>query len=550
MVKVCEEFFEKGFQGTRSPGFYMDGNLKNTLDIAKKEVKNDWDMVFVIDGEEGCLTGDTIINVNRCSLGRRYALKHMYKQYHNGVKDKSKLWNLSIPTYVRSYDGTSIRLHKIRDVVYSGKKIVYMVRLENGKKIKATKDHKIMTKKGWVELRNLVSGNEVMCDTLRPQRGKQRSFKLRDVLVKVVHHPYPSAKEKGHNRVEVHRLIYEARLNNLSFNDYLDTIWNDSSEAARLEFVNPSEFHVHHKDGCHFNNSVENLELISVKDHLLLHAKKGEAFRNFNQGVPVYSKVITKEHVGIEKTYDIVCEDPHHNFVANGMVVHNSGKSVLAQQLAFFCDPTFDLNDIVFRPEQFRERVADVKRFKAIIFDEAYSGLSSRSTMTKVNKAIVDMLTEIRQKNLFLFIVLPTYFDLDKYVAIWRSRGLVNVYHDKFKRGYFKFYNSKKKKLMYMQGKKLYSYSIKCNFFGRFPNFYTVDETEYKDKKNQYFRALQKDETKPKFTQASMRKKVFENIIPRMIRFGTDKHGINKQDVAEMLNIDVKTLRTYENAGF
>jgi DNA helicase-2/ATP-dependent DNA helicase PcrA len=26
-------------------------------------------------------------------------------------------------------------------------------------------------------------------------------------------------------------------------------------------------------------------------------------------------------------TYDIVCKDPHHNFVANGIVVHNSGKT-------------------------------------------------------------------------------------------------------------------------------------------------------------------------------------------------------------------------------
>lgn len=43
-----------------------------------------------------------------------------------------------------------------------------------------------------------------------------------------------------------------------------------------------------------------------------------------------YSKVISIDYVGEEPTYDISCEAPHHNFVANGIVVHNSGKTYMA----------------------------------------------------------------------------------------------------------------------------------------------------------------------------------------------------------------------------
>jgi len=45
--------------------------------------------------------------------------------------------------------------------------------------------------------------------------------------------------------------------------------------------------------------------------------------------VPTYSKVKSIKYIGEEKTYDIICKAPHHNFVANGIVIHNSGKSVV-----------------------------------------------------------------------------------------------------------------------------------------------------------------------------------------------------------------------------
>jgi hypothetical protein len=102
--------------------------------------------------------------------------------------------------------------------------------------------------------------------------------------------------------------------------------------------------------------------------------------------------------------------------------------------------------------------------------------------MNKVNQSIVRMLTEIRYKNLFIFIVLPTFFDLVKYVALWRSRALLHVYDVNFERGYFAFYDKDKKKELYIKGKKFYSYSsriVKPNFIGRFTNHYVVDKEEY-----------------------------------------------------------------------
>jgi hypothetical protein len=190
---------------------------------------------------------------------------------------------------------------------------------------------------------------------------------------------------------------------------------------------------------------------------------------------------------------DIVHKDWDMVFVIDG--TEGSGKSVLAQQIAKYFDPSFCLDRIVFRAKNFKDEVIKAEKNQAVVWDEALSGLSSRGAMSTVNKTIVDLLAEIRQKNLFLIIVLPTFFDLDKYVALWRSRFLIHVHHDKFKRGFFNFYNESCKKFLYINGKKFYNY--KCavpSFRGRFTNFYTVDQEEYKAKKLSSLRATDEDE--------------------------------------------------------
>jgi thymidylate synthase (FAD) len=43
------------------------------------------------------------------------------------------------------------------------------------------------------------------------------------------------------------------------------------------------------------------------------------------------SKVVSIRYVGVEPTYDISVDGPHHNFVGNGMIVHNSYNELSAR---------------------------------------------------------------------------------------------------------------------------------------------------------------------------------------------------------------------------
>jgi len=187
----------------------------------------------------------------------------------------------------------------------------------------------------------------------------------------------------------------------------------------------------------------------------------------------------------LDKAKQVLKEDWDMIFCYDGY--EGSGKSTKAIQDAFYCDPTLTLERITFTPDDFKKQIIKAQQYQAVVYDEAYTGLSSRSAMSRVNKTLVQMLAEIRQKNLFVFVVMPTFFDLDKYVALWRTRALVHVYSPgNFERGYFAFYNIDKKKDLYINGKKYYSYSKpKPNFIGRFTKYFPLDKTEYRRKKKQ-----------------------------------------------------------------
>lgn len=236
-------------------------------------------------------------------------------------------------------------------------------------------------------------------------------------------------------------------------------------------------------------------------------------------------------HKAVQKDFDMI-------FVIDGY--EGSGKSVLAQQLAYFCNTHLTIDHITFNPEDFKTAVQKAQKYEAVIYDEAYGGLSSRGAMGAVNKSIVQMLTVIREKNLFIFIVLPTFFDLDKYVALWRSRALIHVYTEKnFARGYFKFYNVDRKKLLYVTGKKYYDYrQAKPNFIGRFTNHYTVDEAAYRKKKTKTSMEQENANTATQSIAKTLKTTISKNLKKENI-------GLTQVQISKILGVTTMSIHNY-----
>lgn len=168
-----------------------------------------------------------------------------------------------------------------------------------------------------------------------------------------------------------------------------------------------------------------------------------------------------------------------------------SGKSVLAQQIARRLDPNFCIDNICFNADQFIDRLKKAPKFSCIVLDEAFSSANSRSALTEVNRSLIGVATEMRQQNLFVLIVIPSFFDLDKYFALWRCRALFHVYFKKDGgRGSYIIFPKSKKKYLYLLGKKFYDYSKPASPYPvcRFTNHYTVDELDYRKKKADAFK--------------------------------------------------------------
>ncbi len=161
-----------------------------------------------------------------------------------------------------------------------------------------------------------------------------------------------------------------------------------------------------------------------------------------------------------------------------------SGKSVLAQQIAKVLHPDFSIDQICFTADEFIKAVSKSKKHECIIFDEAFTGLSSRASLSEVNNLVISMMMEMRQKNLFIIIVMPSLFMLDKYVVLHRAKGVFHVYMNGNKRGFWRFFNKKDMKYLYFTGKKFYEYQYATHTsFGRFEKQYLVDEAQYRRKK-------------------------------------------------------------------
>jgi len=168
-----------------------------------------------------------------------------------------------------------------------------------------------------------------------------------------------------------------------------------------------------------------------------------------------------------------------------------SGKSVFAMQMAKSIDPSFCLDRLCFSADDFEEKIKNASKGQAVVLDEAYRHLSSSGALSEVNRLLKSLMMEMGQKNLFVIIVLPTFYLLDRYVAIWRAKALINIYKTKKTKGCWKLYNGKKITRLYNNPKNRTSYNydkVKTFFKGRFYNQYVLNEEEYRLKKEKNFK--------------------------------------------------------------
>lgn len=207
-----------------------------------------------------------------------------------------------------------------------------------------------------------------------------------------------------------------------------------------------------------------------------------------------------------------------------------AGKSLLAMQWSKVLDPNFTIDKVAFNADQFIKLVKSPNRKKGdcILLDEAFSSASARSSLSHINKAMITVATEMRQLNLFVIIVLPSFFDLDKYFAIWRCDTLLHVYYNKKgNRGQYIIFPFRKKLKLYIKGKKTYNYScVKSPYPAcRFIKQWVVDQMAYRKKKMEAF--IERKQ--------SLMDKVWKERALKMMMFAKEKMHLTNKEIGELI---------------
>ena len=303
--------------------------------------------LMVVGGGTNCIAGDMLVPINRAKIGRKMPLKRIVHMFNGGKPRGGRSWNLSIPTMVRAPfpDGT-VRLARILSASASGVRPVFELKTAYAS-VTATAEHRVLTPTGWRRLEELHVGDEVLLDICITGRGSKAtmSAELRASLKKpkklkqdarpemsCPHHPFANRRKRTGRRtmvetVQTHRLIAEARLNNMSLEDFMSALrWS----AEGLKFLDPKEYDVHHKDRNKQNNDPDNLQVLTPREHARVHE---EEWTEHITTKLTASPVTSIMPAGEQETFDLEVEGASA-FIAGGVAVHNSGKSYMVQRLA------------------------------------------------------------------------------------------------------------------------------------------------------------------------------------------------------------------------
>ena len=176
-----------------------------------------------------------------------------------------------------------------------------------------------------------------------------------------------------------------------------------------------------------------------------------------------------------------------------------SGKSTLGLTIGAYLDPNFSITNVATGAEAAAMKIGTLPRHSVLLIDEGSLVFNSKDSMRAEQKRLVKIMDVVGQKNMVFIIVLPSFFDLNKLIAVRRSKFLLHVYTDKkLNRGRFTYFGEKKKSYLYIIGKKNFgSYSKpRADFYGRFVDFNPLGKEYLRAKDKSLREALQEKDVK------------------------------------------------------
>lgn len=285
-----------------------------------------------------CLSGDTIVvraGSNR-HQGPEISIRDLYEAQRSdtpwGVKIRAGRLNI-----LQMSDDGRVRPGSLKEIHYNGQKTVFEILLEDGKSVKATGNHRFLTPGGYRKVEQLSVGDSLVVVGKVPVRPNAMNTR-RAIGKHYDGHGMPNGEENPSWIDGRTALLKEAKEGVFARSRGRCEICGISphKSAHSLEFAHTNSLEECSGDYEAYHNS-ENARMLCNSCHKKFDYQKGERKVRWTKGLPTEpSKIMSISEVGVEDTYDLEMATVAHNFMANGIVSHNS-HAVCYVVIAYAC---------------------------------------------------------------------------------------------------------------------------------------------------------------------------------------------------------------------
>lgn len=242
----------------------------------------------------------------------------------------------------------------------------------------------------------------------------------------------------------------------------------------------------------------------------------------------------------LKKNWDAV-------IVIDGM--ERSGKSTLGFTCGdYLADGKLTLENVAVDGDDAMKKCESLPDGSVLVVDEGSLVFSSKDSMTKEQKKLLKIVNVIGQKNMVFIIVLPSFFELTKAIAVHRSLFLLHVYTDKqLNRGRYTYFSQKGKKVLYDYGKKHFgSYAYpRANWIGNFREYDPFGQAYKEIKKKSLYSALHSGEDALPNDDKQLRVQAQVSKIKQHMYKKLKERGMSSAEMADLMGISVTMIREY-----
>ena len=302
---------------------------------------------FAQESTRYCVAGDTELTFGNPHVHMTIEELHQKAQFSSNGSWKRIL--------VRQYNEETGELQhlKIKNVFYNGIRPCVKMTTKLGYQLTCTPDHEILTPDGYKKMADLTVGDKVYVngtDALYMNHDwlYNQSITLNKTFVQIANEfgfnvntvkkwaRKLGVPKKGTGYFHIGHIPWNKGITDERQADALrkyhhcgrrkdkilkeDTKNYQKHKGVDCDICGTKEnLEVHHIDMNHDNNNPENLLTVCESCHQRVHSQ--------NLLVAYADEIVNIEDAGLEKVYDIEMDSEYHNYIANGIVVHNCNYS-------------------------------------------------------------------------------------------------------------------------------------------------------------------------------------------------------------------------------